>query len=155
MKLFALAATVALLFASLPANARDGWQGRPLVCNPIIMQATQLAQCQRWVSTAQRPDYRGASCCGEADAYLADEFEIKDGQLYAILSEDYPAPPPYTDENGETYPSSPTFSKGQRILIPPEKINRAREDGGNPSGHGVVFMTASGVVLCWFGPTLT
>ena len=126
-------------------QARDGWQGRVLVCDPsVISDGARLMQCQQWISTVKQPDTR-VSCCGDGDAYIADDFETKDGKFYAIITGEYPA-------NADI---SYQIRKGTKILIPPNKLNRAAEDGGNPSGHGVVFLSASGDVLCYFGPTLS
>lgn len=127
-------------------HARDGWQGRaPLVCDPsVISDGARLALCQQWISNVRQPDTR-ISCCGDGDAYIADNFETRDGKFYAIITGDYPTNP------GVSEP----IRKGTKILIPPNKLNRAAEDGGNPSGHGVVFLSAGGDVLCYFGPTLS
>ncbi len=128
-------------------HARDGWQGHsPLVCDPsVISDGARLSQCQLWISTVRQPDTR-VSCCGDGDAYIADDFETKDGKFYAIITGEYPA--------GQEVSES-SIKKGTKILIPPNKLNHASEDGGNPSGHGVVFLSPSGDVLCYFGPTLS
>ena len=127
-------------------HARDGWQGRaPLVCDPsVISDGARLSQCQQWISTVRQPDTR-ISCCGDGDAYIADDFETKDGKFYAIITGEYSGNPGINYQVG----------KGTKILIPPNKLNRAAEDGGNPSGHGVVFLGASGDGLGSFGPTLS
>ena len=127
------------------AQSRDGWEGRTLVCDPsVISDGARLTLCQQWISTVKQPDTR-TSCCGDGDAYIADTFETKDGKFYAIITADYPASPN----------SSAPITKGTKILIPTNKLNHAAEDGGNPSGHGVVFLSTSGDVLCYFGPTLS
>jgi len=131
--------------AAQSAQSRDGWEGRTLVCDPsVINDEARLSICRQWISTVKQPDTR-VSCCGDGDAYIADQFETKDGKFYAIITADYPANP----NAGET------IKKGTKILIPANKLNRAAEDGGNPSGHGVVFLSANGEVLCYFGPTLS
>lgn len=147
MRTAALLSFALLAAMSVPAQSRDGFAdgGRPVVCD--MPNGPRLKQCQDWIENVRQPDVRDISCCADADAFLADDFEVKNGTLYAILSADYPGRPGYEDV---------PFRKGQRIAIPPNKINRAREDGGNPSGHGVVFMLpGSGIVLCYFGPTLS
>lgn len=125
------------------AFASDGWQGRPSVCDTATGPRTPL--CHDWVSTVKRPDIRTASCCGDGDAFIADDFKLIDGELYAIISLDY------TDSNGVM-----ALAKGTEIHIPREKINVAPEDA-NRSGHGVVFLiTYNGnYVLCYFPPPLT
>lgn len=144
---------VALAFsagASGPVQSRDGWQGRPLICDPAaILNGTRLQLCQEWIENVKQPDTR-ISCCGDGDAFVADDFEVgPHGEFYAIITGDYPEE--QTDPPGARQP----ITRGSKILIPPNKLNRAREDGGNPSGHGVVFIGASGTVLCYFGPTLS
>jgi len=133
------------VFTAGPAQSRDGWQGRTLVCDPsLISDGGRLAICQKWISTVKQPDTR-VSCCGDGDAYIADDFETRDGKFYAIITGNY------STDRGTVEP----VGKGMKILIPPNKLNRAADDGGNPSGHGVVFLSASGEVLCYFGPTLS
>jgi hypothetical protein len=145
--LIALAVSVA---TSLPVQSRDGWEGRPLVCDPAAIQNGQRLQlCQEWVATVKQPDTR-ISCCGDGDAFVADDFEVgPHGEYYAIVTGDYP------QEQSDVPGARRPIIRGSRILIPPNKLNRALEDGGNPSGHGVVFIGATGEVLCYFGPTLT
>ena len=142
-----------LLFLSLAlcaataesAQSKDGWEGRTLVCDPaVISDGARLSICQQWISTVKQPDTR-VSCCGDGDAYIADAFETKDGKFYAIITADYSA--------GAI--AGEPMKKGTKILIPKNKLNHAAEDGGNPSGHGVVFLGAGGDVLCYFGPTLS
>ena len=148
-----------LLVALLPfaAAARDGYQDRPHVCD--MPSGPRLVKCQAWISTVQRPDYRGSSCCGDGDAFIADNFELgPNGELYAIISQDYPGvatPDPDLDD-GSQYAPAFGVHKGDRILIPPEKRNHDPADAGNTSGHGVVFlMPSNGQVLCYFAPPLT
>lgn len=135
---------------SAPVQSRDGWQGRPLVCDPAAIQnAPRLQLCQEWVASVKQPDTR-FSCCGDGDAFVADDFEVgKHGEFYAIITGDYT--PEQLANSGIRLPTN----RGNKILIPQNKLNRALEDGGNPSGHGVVFISPSGEVLCYFGPTLS
>jgi len=135
---------------SLPAQSRDGWQGRPLVCDPAVIQnGERLQLCRDWIATVKQPDTR-TSCCGDGDAFMADDFETgPNGEFYAVITGDYP-------HEQTSYPDTRhPIVRGSKILIPPNKLNRAHEDGGNPSGHGVVFIGGTGEVLCYFGPTLS
>ncbi len=149
-------AAVALLLTVGVAYARDGYADRPMVCG--MPKGPRLVQCQEWISTVQRPDIRGASCCGSGDSFIADDFEIIDGQLFAIISVDYPgvvSPAPDSLDDGSQAAPAYGVRKGQRILIPQEKVNHALEDANNTSGHGVVFlMPSTGDVLCYFFPPL-
>jgi len=135
---------------SVPAQSRDGWQGRALVCDPAVIQnGPRLQLCQHWIASVEQPDTR-ISCCGDGDAFVADDFEVgPHGEFYAIITGDYPVE--HSDYLGARQP----ITRGSKVLVPPNKLNRALEDGGNPTGHGVVFISASGDVLCYFGPTLT
>jgi hypothetical protein len=40
-----------------------------------------------------QPDVPNASCCGEADAYWANEIHVRDGNTYAIITDDRPNEP--------------------------------------------------------------
>lgn len=145
------------LVLSGSAFARDGWEGRPTVCD--MPSGPRLVACQEWIANIKRPDYPGASCCGDGDSYMADDFEIgPKGELYAIISAEYPPityPGNTLDDGSQAAPSVAGVHKGQRILIPREKINN-RPDDTNRSGHGVVFlMPSNGEVICYRFPPLT
>jgi len=147
MRLLPLLALGCLVGGSV--YARDGYGERPSVCDmpPSLRQEI----CHQWVSTVLRPDTR-TSCCGEGDAYIADDFDLVNGQLYAIISLDYPNII-YQDDSDATPPLA--IHKGTRILIPSNKLNTLPEDA-NRSPHGVVFLNpGDGSVLCYFPPPLT
>jgi len=146
-----LLATLALCAGmSLPVQSRDGWQGRALVCDPAIMlSGPRLQLCQDWMASVKQPDTR-ISCCGDGDAFVADDFEVgPHGEFYAIITGDYEV------NKSDYHDGQKPITRGAKILIPTNKLNRAQEDGGNPSGHGVVFISPTGEVLCYFGPTLS
>lgn len=145
-------ALLALLLLVAPAHARDGYadNGRPLVCNPLEFDTDKegLKKCQIWISSVKQPHSK-TTCCGEADAYIADEWEVgEDGGWVAIISRDYPGNPIGTP--------TPPVPAGTRIPIPAQRMDD--EHQGNPTGHGVVFMarTSDGQwnVLCYFTKTL-
>jgi hypothetical protein len=139
---------VGTLLLGASAFARDGYQGRPSACD--MPPGPRLVTCQEWISTVKRPDTR-TSCCGDGDAYITDDFEIVNGELYAIISLDYPTII-FPDDSDSTPPFA--VNKGTKILIPPEKRNILPEDA-NRSGHGVVFLNpGNGAVLCYFFPPL-
>lgn len=98
------------------------------------------ADVRRWFQQARMPDNPGSSCCGEADAYYADSFEVEDGQYVAII----------TDERYVA--GRPPVPVGTRIKIPNNKLPNPAEQAPNPTGHGVVFMNSQQVVYCYFQP---
>ncbi len=135
---------VAALSISTPGQTRDGYGDRPLVCNPVdIPDAARLKRCQEWIASVKQPDNDNI-CCAESDAYITDDFVVRNGQLFAITTVEYPGLP-----------------KGTRIPIPNNKINNAAKDGGNPSGHSTTFAAMENVgsnptflVYCYLGGTL-
>jgi hypothetical protein len=105
----------------LNANARDNgqWGDTP----PSVRQ---------WFQSLMQPDNPHMSCCGEADAFEADIFEIDGDHYVAII----------TDGKG-------VMSPGTRIAIPNQKM---KWDKGNPTGHGIVFIGSRGEVYCYVTP---
>lgn len=85
------------------------------------------------------------SCCAEADAFEADDFERKDGHYVAVIT------------NGEANKWRAGLPNGFRILVPDSQI---RWSPRNPTGHGVIFIRAgwnandpaSIFVYCYFPP---
>jgi GTP cyclohydrolase II len=69
------------------------------------------------------------SCCGEADAYFADAYEVVDGKVVAII----------TDDRDDFPLGRPHVPVGTRIEVPLNKMVDSRNDV-NPSGHGVIFL---------------
>ncbi len=119
--------TLALL--SLPVAARDlgQWDG----------EATP--QIRQWYRDLKQPDDPYLSCCGAADAYWADTFEMKDGHYVAII----------TDDRDDRPLLRPHRAMGERIVVP---NNKMKFDAGNPTGHGVIFIGAGGQVFCYVTP---
>jgi hypothetical protein len=102
------------------ASARDGqWNG----ADPVIRQ---------WFQGLMQPDHPHNSCCGEADAFEADLFEIDGDRYVAII----------TDGRGIIQP-------GTRIVVPTEKM---KVDSGNPTGHGIIFIGSQGQIYCYVTP---
>jgi len=66
---------VALFLLALPAAARDlgQWEGQP-------------GSVRQWFQRLMQPDNPYQSCCGEADAFEADNFEIAGDQYVAIIT---------------------------------------------------------------------
>lgn len=96
-----------------------------------------------------RPDYlpRQYPCCGDADAYEADEFTVDaEGNLYAILTCNDPTTCVPTREDLYLPP-------GKKILIPPEKVLPYQQPP-NKTGHGIVFVAGNGRdIFCYAPPT--
>jgi hypothetical protein len=92
-----------------------------------------------WYEALMQPDAPNASCCGEADAYFADEIHIRDGKTYAVITDDRPDEPR----------GRPHVEVGTEIEIP---INKLKWDRGNPTGHGVVFLSRNRYVFCYVQP---
>lgn len=115
---FALALTLVLL---PPATARDNGQW-----------GSQAADVRHWFQSLMQPDDPHSSCCGEADAFEADQFEVQDDHYVAII----------TDGKGE-------IPNGTRIPVPNKKM---KWDKGNPTGHGIIFINARGAIYCYVVP---
>ena len=83
-----------------------------------------------------QPDNPSMSCCGEADAYWADEVETKGDKVIAIIT--------------DTRPDGPLgrrpIAPGTKFEIPQNKITYR---GGNPTGHIVIFVNQLDAVLCY------
>jgi len=107
------------------AGARDlgQWEGS----DPAISQ---------WYKTLMQPDNPAISCCGEADAYWADKVEVKDGKVYATI----------TDTRDDKPLGRRHIPPGTVFQIPPHKM---KFDRGNPTGHVVIFISLSDQVLCF------
>jgi hypothetical protein len=118
---------VLLLLAS-PAPARDfgQWENQP----PHV---------RAWFQKLMQPDLPTISCCGEADAYWADSFEVDGDRYVAII----------TDERPDGPLGRPHRESGQRIVVPNHKI---KWDDGNPTGHGIIFIGMGGQVYCYVPP---
>jgi hypothetical protein len=119
----ASAAALVLLAHFVPnALARDNgqWEGAP----PHV---------RRWFQGLRQPDHPNISCCGEADAYEADIFEVQGGHYVAVI----------TDGKGE-------IPNGTKIPVPDHKM---KWDEGNPTGHGIIFLGIQGQVFCYVVPS--
>jgi hypothetical protein len=86
---------------------------------------------RQWFQGLRQPDNPSVSCCGEADAYEADLFEVEEDRYVAII----------TDGKGE-------IPNGTKILVPNHKL---KWDAGNPTGHGIIFIGIHGQVYCYWG----
>ncbi len=82
---------------------------------------------REWYQALMQPDVPTASCCGEADAYWADEVHVRGGKTYAIITDDRPDEPR----------QRPHIDIGTEVEIPDNKL---KWDRSNPTGHGIVFL---------------
>jgi hypothetical protein len=118
---FAILATIA------QAIARDNGQW-----------AASPRDIRQWFQSLMQPDNPTVSCCGEADAFDADSFEVEGDHYVAII----------TDGKG-------VIPNGTRIPVPNHKM---KWDAGNPTGHGVIFLRPEMVrlnewtVYCYVAP---
>jgi hypothetical protein len=113
---------VALMLVSLPAVARDNGQW-----------GDQPAYLREWFQKLMQPDNPYMSCCGEADAFEADSFEVRGEEYVAIIT------------NGKG-----VIPNGTRIPVPNRKL---KWDEGNPTGHGIIFIGSNGQVFCYVTPS--
>lgn len=104
--------------------------------NPIV----------KWYQELMQPDNPAVGCCGESDAYWADSFEVSpNGEYVAII----------TDERPDEPLKRRHVEAGTRIVVPNHKIKFGPNDPqppSNPTGHGVIFLSASGFVYCYVTP---
>jgi hypothetical protein len=96
-------------------------------------------EIRAWYQSLMCPDVPARSCCGEADAYWADEIHVRDGKTYAVITDDRPDGPL----------GRPHVAIGTEIEIPNNKL---KWDKSNPTGHGVVFLSRGGFVFCYVQP---
>jgi len=136
----------------LPENAGAGRMKRIILCLSIFsgltadVNARDLGQWEavdpkirEWYQALMQPDVPNASCCGEADAYWADEVHVRDGKTYAVITDDRPDEPR----------GRPHVDIGTEIEIPNNKL---KWDKSNPTGHGIVFLSRGGYVFCYVQP---
>ncbi len=90
----------------------------------------------QWYQTLTQPDAPMTLCCGEADAYWADEIHVRNGRTYAAITDDRPDEPL----------RRPHIDVGTEIEIP---TNKLKWDRGNPTGHSVVFLSRQHYVYCF------
>jgi len=87
---------------------------------------------REWFQSLMQPDNPYMSCCGEADAFEADTFEVDGDHYVAVI----------TDGKG-------VLPSGTRINVPNQKM---KWDRGNPTGHGIIFIGNQGQVYCYVAP---
>ena len=103
----------------------------------------------QWYQALTQPDVPSASCCGAADAFWADEVHIRDGKVFAVI----------TDDRADAPRGRPHIDIGTEIEIPPNKMKWTDDDpqtntpiSRNMDGHGIVFLSANRFVFCYIAP---
>ena len=121
------------------------WLGM-LCCLWVSASARDLGQwgavdpaLRQWYEALMQPDVPTASCCGEADAYFADEIHVRDGKTYVTITDDRPDEPR----------GRPHIDTGTEIEVPAHKL---KWDKGNPTGHGIIFLSRNRYVFCYVQP---
>lgn len=148
MRLVAAAAMIVACFCHGSAFAGPDWETNPICRRAEFYDDDAFDRCRNWIRGVRQPvvpgmeDQNRATCCSEGDAYEADDFELgPDGSHFAIITREYS-----------------DVTAGTKVFIPAYKFNLAFEDGGNPTGHGIVFLQTRGgegpAVLCYFAPLL-
>jgi hypothetical protein len=127
---------------------RNVWAVRLiLMFTPIVMAAGAVAveardagqwadvpeNVRQWFESLKQPDHPRLSCCGEADAFEADSFEVEGDHYVAIIT------------NGKG-----VIRDGTRIPVPNQKM---KWDAGNPTGHGIIFVGPQRQVYCYVTPS--
>ena len=97
-----------LMLLASPVAARDFGQWE-----------NQSPQVRTWFQKLKQPDAPFMSCCGEADAYWADSFEVDGDRYVAII----------TDERSDGPLGRPHRESGEKIVVPNHKI---KWDDGKP-----------------------
>lgn len=90
-------------------------------CHGAEFNPTHSPQISEWFQSLRQPDNPRTSCCGEADAFEADNWKESDGEYFAII----------TDGRG-------MLANGTAVRIPEGK--NFHENKHNPTGHGIVFL---------------
>ena len=95
---------------------------------------------RQWFNGLMQPDRPNLSCCGEADGYWADSYEVNGNQYVAIITDTRDDKPLGRVQHIEA---------GTRVAVPNSKI---KWGSGNPTGHGIIFIGLGGDVFCYLPP---
>jgi len=94
---------------------------------------------REWYQALMQPDNPSVSCCGEADAYWADSFEVDGDKYVAIITDPRPDEPLRRRH----------VAIGTRFVVPNHKL---KYDQSNPTGHGIIFLSPGDHVYCYVAP---
>lgn len=95
-----------------------------------------------WYRNLMQPDNPTVSCCSFADAYYADEIRVRDGKVFAVVTDDRPDDPL----------GRPHIPVGTEFEVPAHKL---KWDKSNPTGHNVLFVSSTGHTYCFVQGTGT
>ncbi len=88
-------------------------------------------ETRAWFQSLKQPDTL-VSCCGEGDGYYADEVHVDaKGNVIAVI----------TDNRDDVPLGRSPVPMGTRYIVPANKVVDARVQGGNPTGHTIVFLS--------------
>jgi hypothetical protein len=111
----------------------------PLFARDLGQWASSEPSISRWYKSLMMPDNPTISCCGGTDAYYADVFETDGDRYVAVI----------TDTRDDAPLGRHHVEPGTRIPVPNRKL---KVDSGNPTGHGVIFLSMSDTVFCYVAP---
>jgi hypothetical protein len=108
------------LFGGTPRKYKAGGNAAVLVLSICKAPARDLGQWdgvdplhRQWFNGLMQPDRPNLSCCGEADGYWADSYEVKGDQYVAII----------TDTRDDTkLGRRQHIEAGTRVAVPNSKI---------------------------------
>lgn len=120
---FSFGILAALFIGAVQARDSGQWEAT----DPAIRE---------WYQSLMQPDVPTASCCGEADAYWADEIHVRDGKTFAKITDDRPDEPL----------GRPHRDIGAEFEVPDVKL---KWDRGNPTGHAIIFISRGDYVFCY------
>jgi hypothetical protein len=121
------AALFVLSICKAPARDLGQWED----ADPLTRQ---------WFNGLMQPDNPNLSCCGMADAYWADSYEVKGDQYVAIITD---------TRNDIKLGRAQHIEAGTRVTVPNNKI---KWDRSNPTGHGIIFIGIGGDVFFYLPP---
>lgn len=108
----------------------------PAWCRDIGQWEGSDPAVRAWYQSLMQPDHPTSSCCGEADGYWCDDLRVSAGKAVCTITDDRPDEPL----------GRPHVQVGTVIEIPDYKL---KYDRGNPTGHGVVFLSYALHVFCY------
>lgn len=111
-------------------------------------------EIRQWYQALMMPDVPTASCCGEADAYWCDEVFSRTEPDPATNGPKVNNYCKITDPRPDEPLRRPHKDIGTEVQIPDFKMKWGPTDpqpkiSTNPTGHSIVFLSATGYVYCF------